>query len=125
MAVAIDIKQLGAELRRQRADRDMNLRDVEAETGISATTLSRIERGSGNPEIPVIEKLATWLGTVVQTGGRAEASVRTDADLKRVIAVHLRANKKLPEKVARSIAETFEVIMRIETKKAADSKARR
>jgi transcriptional regulator with XRE-family HTH domain len=118
MAVTIDIKQLGDELKRQRAERNKTLRDVEDETGISAATLSRIERESGNPEIPIVKKLAAWLGTGVRTGGQAETGVRTDADLRRVIAVHLRANKNLPEKVARAIAETFDVVIRVETQKA-------
>jgi len=118
MAVTIDIKQLGGELKRQRAERNKTLRDVEDETGISAATLSRIERESGNPEIPIVKKLAAWLGTGVRTGGQAETGVRTDADLRRVIAVHLRANKNLPEKVARAIAETFDVVIRVETQKA-------
>lgn len=116
--MTIGIDQLGAELRRQRAERDLNLREVERETGISAATLSRIERGSGTPDVQIIEKLAEWLGTSVRTGGEAMSEVKTDADLKRVIAVHLRANKKLPEAVAHAIAETFAVVVSIETKKA-------
>ena len=115
MAVMVNMDQLGAELRRQRGTR--SLRDVEGETGISAATLSRIERGS-TPDFDVVEKLAAWLGVTVRAAGADEPDVKTDDDLRRTIAVHLRANKRLPDKVARAIVEGFDFVMEIEMKKA-------
>ncbi|CAN5901327.1 MAG: helix-turn-helix domain-containing protein [Gemmatimonadetes bacterium] len=117
MAITIPLDQLGAELKRRRDADELSLRDVERETGISTATLSRIERGS-KPEFAVIERLAQWLGVNVVAAGEETSVVRTDDDLKRTIAVHLRANKKLPEDVAASIVESFDVIMQIEIQKA-------
>jgi transcriptional regulator with XRE-family HTH domain len=112
MPVTIDLRQLGAELKRKRDERDLSLRDVSTETDISAATLSRIERGSGIPELPIIEKLAQWLDVSVRAAGVDDVRVSTDEDVKRLIAVHLRANKKLPEVVARAIADAYDAVLR-------------
>lgn len=122
MAVMVSLDQLGAEIKRKRANR--SLRDVEAETGISAATLSRVERGS-RPDHDVIEKLAAWLGVTVGAGGGLATDVKTDDDLRRTIAVHLRANKRLPEDVARTIVDAFDLIMELEMKKAGIDPAKR
>jgi transcriptional regulator with XRE-family HTH domain len=111
------VDQLGAEIKRRREGEGLSLRDVERDTGISAATLSRIERGS-KPEFAVIQRLAHWLGVNVVTAGEQASTVRTDDDLKRTIAVHLRANKNLPDEVAAAIIESFDVIMQLEMQKA-------
>lgn len=121
--MSLDLHDLPAEIRRVREAKHLSLKDLEKETGVSAATLSRLERGAGVPEIQVVQKLATWLGVSVRTAGEEAQSVRTDEDLKRVISVHLRANKKLSANVARAIIDSFDVVMRIETQKA--SKPRR
>lgn len=112
MPVTIDVSQLGAELKRRRDERELSLRDVWESTKISPATLSRIERGTVVPELQIVEKLAQWLGVNVRTAGTADAPIKTDDDLKRVIAVHLRANKKLPEAVARAIADAYDVVVK-------------
>ena len=114
--MSLDLHDLPAEIRRVREAKHLSLKDLEKETGVSAATLSRLE-------IQVVQKLATWLGVSVRTAGEEAQSVRTDEDLKRVISVHLRANKKLSANVARAIIDSFDVVMRIETQKA--SKPRR
>jgi transcriptional regulator with XRE-family HTH domain len=113
----VSIDQLGAELGRQRNKKGMSLRDVEGKTGISAATLSRVERGS-MPELGVVEKLAAWLDVTVCAAGGPGTAIATDEDLKRTIAVHLRANKNLPEAVARAIIDGFDLIMQMEMQKA-------
>ncbi len=126
MPISVPVEQLGAELRRRRADLGVSLRVVEKHTNISAATLSRIERGS-IPEVSVIERLATWLKIMVHASGGAvvqdDHPVRTDADLRRTIEIHLRANKHMPEELARSIANTFDTIVRVEAEKAEDKKS--
>lgn len=117
VAVSLAVDQLGQELRRRRTELRLSLRDVEGITGISAATLSRTERGRV-PEVGVIEKLAGWLQVNVVTAGEGKSEIRTDEDLKRTIAVHLRANKNLSESTARAIAETFDVVMQLEIHRA-------
>ncbi len=123
MAVSITIDQLGEELRRRREIDGLSLRDVESVTKISAATLSRIERGS-TPDFAIVGRLATWIGVVVRTAGSSLDTPKTDADLKRTIEVHLRAEKKLPANLARSIADGFDLVMRVEMEKAAAKKKR-
>ena len=41
--------ELGRAIRRKREDEGLSLRDVADETGVSASTLSRIENGTVNP----------------------------------------------------------------------------
>jgi hypothetical protein len=65
-----------------------------------------------------VEKLAAWLEVTVRAAGEGGSEVKTDDDLKRTIAVHLRANKRLPEKVARAIVDAFDLVMQLEMQKA-------
>lgn len=122
MPMNLDLSELPAEIRRVRKARHLSLKDMEKETGVSAATLSRLEREAGVPEIQVIHKLATWLGVSVRTAGKEAPTVKTDEDLNRVIAVHLRANKKLPAEVARAIIDSFEMVMKLETQRAVESR---
>ena len=124
MPATITLDQLGAELRRIRDERKRSLRQVEEEIGVSAATLSRVERGS-IPELTITNKIAAWLGVNVAAAGEATHSIKTDEDLKKTIAVHLRANKDLSEEVARAIVESFDLIIKIETEKAKARKENR
>ena len=90
---------------------------------MSAATLSRIERGA-IPDIDTVTKLARWLGVAVHAGGKEPRSQGTTDDLKRTIEVHLRAKKKIPATLARSIAESFDLVMQIELEKAAAKKGK-
>ena len=118
MAVTVRVDQLGAELKRRREELGISLRAVEQDAQISAATLSRIERGS-IPDLPIIERLAQWLGVNICAAGEETPTIQTDEDLKRTIAVHLRANKNLPEEVAQAVVESFELVMRVELERAA------
>jgi transcriptional regulator with XRE-family HTH domain len=121
MGLTITMEELGDELARHRKERGLSLRDVEEATGVSATTLSRIERGS-TPDLEIVSKLAKWLEVVVHTAGKESVRKNSDADLKRTIEVHLRANKDLSPALARSIADSFDFVMRVELEKAAAKK---
>ena len=113
MVAAISSEEIGAELRRKREVLGLSLREVEGKTGISAATLSRIERGATNADLETIRQLSEWLGVSIQTG-KGTSSGRSDEDLKRSIALHLRATKRLSPELASSIAEAFDVVMRVE-----------
>ncbi len=121
MAVTVPIDQLAAELKTRRTRLGLSLREVEIETGISAATLSRIERGS-LPEVGVIEKLAKWLKVNVTAAQSDGMGVKTDEDLKRTIAVHLRANRNVSESTARAIADAFDIVMKVRLEEERRSK---
>ena len=117
MAITIAIGQLGPMLRKRRRDSELSLRQVEEVTGLSASTLSRIERGQV-PDLESIKTLARWLGVNVKAAGDSSSEIRSDKDLADTIEVHLRANKNLPEDVAKAIAGAFQVVMEWEIEKA-------
>lgn len=56
--VRISVQQLGQRLRRQRGNR--GVREVAGEVGISAATLSRVERGNV-PDLETFAKICKWL----------------------------------------------------------------
>jgi transcriptional regulator with XRE-family HTH domain len=117
MGLTIAIDELGDELRRRRKDLDLSLRDVEEITEVSSATLSRIERGS-MPDLGIVAKLANWLGVTVQATGAKPRREGSDEELKRTIEVHLRANKKVPPGLAKTIADSFDFVMRVELERA-------
>lgn len=116
MAITIPVDQLGSELRRKRVKEGMNLKDVEEETGISASTLSRVERGR-IPKVEDIKKLAEWLSVNVQAAGEEQSTIQSDEDLVRAIEVHLRARKNLSEQAAQTIARTVDTFLAWEVQK--------
>lgn len=126
MSATVPVEQLGATLRERRAQLGVSLRAVEQHTAISAATLSRIERGS-TPDLAIIERLASWLGVSVHASGGAPPDkpqlIRTDAELRDTIEVHLRANKNLSREMARALANTFDTLVRMEMERAAASSA--
>lgn len=62
----LDTRKLGFLVKQKRGDR--SLRDIEAETGVSISTLSRIERGKSEEiQIGTFSTICQWLG--VAPGG--------------------------------------------------------
>ena len=59
---AVDWEGLGALLRGHRASRALTLRQAAEEVGVSASTLSRIEKGKVRPDLPTIQELVRWIG---------------------------------------------------------------
>jgi transcriptional regulator with XRE-family HTH domain len=95
-------------LKKTRERRSLNLRQVEAETGVSATTLSRIERGATTPDLDTLNALIDWL----QLDGNdvfnvAPATSDSTPTPERVRAL-LRADPKLDSQTAQALARVFE-----------------
>src|SRR5215475_15127620 len=57
----VNTEELGSAVRRRREQQKLSLRDVADQTGVSASTLSRIENGTGKPDADNIARLASWL----------------------------------------------------------------
>lgn len=118
MATSIPVEELGMELKRYRTERDLSLREVKEETGVSPSTLSRMENGKIPESKRVIERVANWLGVTVQTGSPESDQRRPRDEMRRTMEVYLRAEKKLPEDVARAIVDAAESVMEYEARKA-------
>ncbi|HEY1403109.1 MAG TPA: helix-turn-helix transcriptional regulator, partial [Pyrinomonadaceae bacterium] len=57
----VNTVELGRAIRRKREEAGLSLRDVANETQVSASTLSRIENGTGKPDADNIARLTNWL----------------------------------------------------------------
>jgi transcriptional regulator with XRE-family HTH domain len=112
----INTLELGRAIKRHREELKLSLRDVADVTGVSASTLSRIENGTGKPDADNIARLTNWLDMPVD---RVMNKVKGD-DVEPVIyypheatpeivEAHLRADKKLTPETAKALSELFRV----------------
>src|SRR5437764_9710799 len=58
----IDPVKLGDRLRAKRRSKGLSIREVAQQTGVSAPTLSRVERGQHLPERENLLRIARWAG---------------------------------------------------------------
>jgi len=114
----INTAELGSAIRRRREQRSLSLRDVADETGVSASTLSRIENGTGKPDADNIARLAGWLDMpierVMHPGTRAANDPKPvvyypHESTSEIIEAHLRADRHLTPQTAKALSELFRV----------------
>ncbi len=112
----VDIKELGKILKRRREELGLSLRDLSIETGISASTLSRIENGVGKPDADNIARLADWLKMPLDRILRKSKKDNLEAVIyypsestPEIVEAHLRADKNLSPETAKALAELFRV----------------
>jgi transcriptional regulator with XRE-family HTH domain len=114
----VNTVELGRAIRRKREETGLSLRDVADETGVSASTLSRIENGTGKPDADNIARLTAWLNVPVE---RIMSGRETDSDETRavvyfpqestpeIVEAHLRADRNLTPETAKALSELFRV----------------
>lgn len=106
----VNVGQLGALVKARRAAEGLSLRDLQdqIQNALSASALSRIENGA-TPEPKNVAPLAAWLGipmgNIAWPGQPIPAT--TDQSTPDVVAVHLRADKKLNPVAAETLARMF------------------
>lgn len=114
----INTVELGRAIRRKREEDGLSLRDVADVTGVSASTLSRIENGTGKPDADNIARLTAWLNVPVERimGGRQgkENGVRPvvyfpQETMPDIVEAHLRADRNLTPDTAKALSELFRV----------------
>ena len=114
----INTAELGSAVRRRRVQQGLSLRDVAEETGVSASTLSRIENGTGKPDADNIARLAAWLDMPIQRvmhGGHGSASdpkpvvYYPHESTPEIVEAHLRADRQLSPETAKALSELFRV----------------
>lgn len=110
--------ELGRAVKRKREQLNLSLRDVADKTGVSASTLSRIENGTGKPDADNIARLTAWLDVPME---RILGSGRTsDSDeaavvyfpresTPEIVEAHLRADRNLTPETASALSELFRV----------------
>ena len=116
----VNTVKLGRSIRRKREEAGLSLRDVANETQVSASTLSRIENGTGKPDADNIARLTAWLDMPMERimSGRADAG---DDDAAKavvyfpheatpdIVEAHLRADRNLSAETAKALSELFRV----------------
>jgi transcriptional regulator with XRE-family HTH domain len=113
----INTKELGRAIKRKREQMGLSLRDVANETQVSASTLSRIENGTGKPDADNIARLTNWLDMPVdRVMKRAANAAAVEAvvyypheAMPEIVAAHLRADKNLTPDTAKALSELFRV----------------
>ncbi len=111
----ISTVELGKAIKRRREELKLSLRDVADVTEVSASTLSRIENGTGRPDADNIARLTQWLDMPVDrlmkhSSTNVEPVIyyphEATAD---IVEAHLRADKNLTPETANALSELFRV----------------
>jgi transcriptional regulator with XRE-family HTH domain len=117
----VNTVELGRAIRRRREELGLSLRDVADETGVSASTLSRIENGTGKPDADNIARLTGWLNMPMERvmgaprPGAGEESQATAVHYfpqeatPDIVEAHLRADRNLTPETAKALSELFRV----------------
>ena len=114
----VNTAELGRAIRRKREEQALSLRDVADETGVSASTLSRIENGTGKPDADNIARLTSWLDVPMERimGGRKNDKEDVQAvvfypheSMPEIVEAHLRADRNLTPETAKALSEMFRV----------------
>ena len=114
----VNTEELGRAIRRKREDLGLSLRDVASKTSVSASTLSRIEIGTGKPDADNIARLTAWLEMPMErilSGRNPEAEESKavvyypEEPTPEIVEAHLRADKNLTPETAAALSELFRV----------------
>jgi transcriptional regulator with XRE-family HTH domain len=114
----VDTEELGRAVRRRREELGLSLRDVAVKTDVSASTLSRIENGTGKPDADNIARLTSWLDVPMERilSGRITPEDESKAvvyypqePMPQIVEAHLRADRNLTPETAAALSELFRV----------------
>ena len=90
----------------QRVARRLTWKDVAEESGISASTLTRMAQGR-RPDVDSLAALTAWSGLVADDFIRVTETNRAKPETLAVISSHLRADKNLTEEGAIALDEVI------------------
>lgn len=106
-----ELSRLGALIKAKRQEVGIGLRKAAEQSGISPSTLSRLERNIGAaPDAETMAKLAQWLNASIDDllfGGKTQFKETEGLSTPDIIEVHLRADKKLAPETAQALAQLF------------------
>lgn len=105
---------LGDRVRAKRRSKKLSIREAAEEVGVSAPTISRVERGH-LPERENLLRLARWAEVQIDTvrhdddarHARNSAVHGPDASTVEAVELHLRADKNLSRGQAEALSEMF------------------
>lgn len=115
----VELSDIGRLIREKRTRDGLSLVAASQESGVSAATLSRIERRTDSfsanqslPDVRTLDALTSWLGVSISGAGFAEPPTRVNAHLEPsstpdIVEAHLRADRNLDAKKAELLAQVF------------------
>jgi transcriptional regulator with XRE-family HTH domain len=110
------VAHIGALVQAKRREAGLGLRAASGQSGISASTLSRLERGvaASLPDAETLSRLSAWLqvpvGSLMATDLPATSGAPPDLTTPEVVEVHLRADKHLSPSTADALAKMFKML---------------
>ena len=112
----INTVELGKAIKRRREELGLSLRDVADIIEVSASTLSRIENGTGRPDADNIARISQWLDMPVDRVMNKQSSDSVEPVIyypheatPEIVSAHLRADKNLSPETAEALSELFRV----------------
>lgn len=111
----INVAELGHYVKRKREGNRLSLRAVAKQTQVSASTLSRIENGTGTPDAQTLARLAQWLNLPfervigLQSQNEKPIVYFPQESLPDIVEAHLRADRKLNSDTAKALSDLFRV----------------
>ena len=130
----VNTEELGRAVRRRREELGLSLRDVAGKTSVSASTLSRIENGTGKPDADNIARLTAWLDVPMERilSGRDPEAEESKAVVyypqeptPEIVEAHLRADRNLTPDTAAALSELFRVAYTEFSKRTGDKNPKR
>ena len=112
----VNTNELGRAIKRRREELGLSLRDVADVTNVSASTLSRIENGTGKPDADNIARLTGWLDMPIDRVMNRQKESNVEPVIyypheatPEIVEAHLRADKNLSKETANALSELFRV----------------
>lgn len=104
----VDFAGLASLVRGYRESKKLNLRAAAAECGVSAATLSRLERAEARPDLDTVQLLVNWIGVPLErvTGGAVaprRVPVPKDKGTINSVEVQFRADPNLDPRAAEAL----------------------
>jgi transcriptional regulator with XRE-family HTH domain len=123
MATQTRMSRLPALIKAKRREMGIGLRTAAEESGVSPSTLSRLERGISEslPDTETLTKVSDWLGVSLENllAQDKSSDVFDEPQLSttEAIEVYLRADKNLTPETAKALSDMFKIIYKQFTEK--------
>ena len=116
MTTLATMAHLSALIKTKRKNDDIGLREAAEEAHVSASTLSRLERGisSSLPDLETITNLAKWLevpvSSILSEKETPKKKNKPEIETPEQIEVYLRADKNLSPETADALYKSFRIL---------------